>query len=58
MGVNFIIKYQNLVNSKSGKSHIIFVKFGVPQGGILLPIILMVYDAELEDWTKNSAIFS
>ena len=29
MGVNFINKYQNLVISKSGKSHIKIVKFEV-----------------------------
>ena len=31
---------------------------GVPQGGILSPIIFTVYGAELEEWTKNSTIFS
>ena len=31
---------------------------GVPQGGILSPIIFTVYGAELEEWTKKSTIFS
>ena len=31
---------------------------GVPQGGILSPMIFTVYGAELEEWTKKSTIFS
>ena len=31
---------------------------GVPQGGILSPIIFTIFGADLEDWTKNSTIFS
>ncbi len=31
---------------------------GVPQGGILSPIIFTIFGADLEDWTKSSTIFS
>ena len=31
---------------------------GVLQGGILSPIIFTIFGADLEDWTKNSTIFS
>ena len=31
---------------------------GVPQGGILSPIIFTIFGADLEEWTKNSTIFS
>ena len=31
---------------------------GVSQGGILSPIIFTIYGAELEEWIKNSTIFS
>ena len=30
----------------------------VPQGGILLPIIFMIYGADLEAWIKRFTIFS
>ena len=31
---------------------------GVPQGGILSPIIFTIYGADLEEWIKKSIIFS
>ena len=31
---------------------------GVPQGGILSPIIFTIFGTDLEDWTKKSTILS
>ncbi len=31
---------------------------GVSQGGILSPIILIIYGADMEEWVKESCIFN
>ena len=31
---------------------------GVPQGGILSPIIFIIYGADMEEWVKQSCIFN
>jgi hypothetical protein len=31
---------------------------GVPQGGIMLPIIFIIYGADMEEWVKHSCIFN
>jgi retron-type reverse transcriptase len=34
------------------------LKSGAPQGGILSPVLFIIFVADMEDWTEKSGVFT
>ena len=54
----FLTKRTQRVKIGNQLSNPLFLTSGVPQGGILSPIIFTIYGADMEEWVDHSTIFN
>jgi hypothetical protein len=55
-----VLSYRTSKRVKIGtsSSESVNLTSGIPQGGILSPIIFNIYGADMEEWVKHSCIFN
>jgi len=56
--MSFLTGRSHRVKIGTSISESVKLKSGVPQGGILSPIIFIIYGADMEEWVKHSCIFN